>query len=705
MRANNLEEYLTRYGQYLGDQADEQLKPLWDGKSDPNLPELKRECKQGQDHVVRGICEAWRRQKAVFVSAECGTGKTQIAIAAVHAHAEGRPYRAVVYCPGHIVKKWQREIEAVCPAQVTIIRDYRQALAIPRSLRGAEWFVISLDKGKLGAERRGAWVPRKGEPACPHCHTPIRVRTKEERELVKGLYEEGSQIPNVGVAQKLELLEKISKRTRVCHACDEQLWSMRRSNKIKDRYAPVQILKDRYPKGFFRYCVLDEVHQTKSDAAIVGNAAGALISSCNKVVCLTGTLIGGYAEHIRPLLLRLDGGKLREMGHQWNGATEFNREFGRLDTVIVERDSHSKVSGKGSSVSKTQIPRPGIMPTLFGKCLIDKTVFLGLADVATDLPVLKEEVLPVVMDEQMGKLYSEMEGTIRRKVKEMWTGGQRKYVAKILGPMLQTLLGWTDLPQGWKPIVYQTDEGSEWHTIAIPPKMDLNRQFEKEKALIRRLKQEKIQGRQCWVFLEYTGKHNVQGRIENLLKQEGLKVGVLKSSVPPEKRESWIRDHGKNVDVMISHPKLVETGLDLFSPTHNFCTIIFYEQGYNCFTLRQASRRAWRIGQDKECRVVYMHYENTMQASALDLISKKIAASEAIEGKFSEEGLAAHSDEGSVQMALAKQLAESIERKPIKKTRPIETPATIKVVAPKKNLDWISRVRGAVQLLKERTGA
>ena len=55
---------------------------------------------------------------------------------------------------------------------------------------------------------------------------------------------------------------------------------------------------------------------------------------------------------------------------------------------------------------------------------------------------------------------------------------------------------------------------------------------------------------------------------------------------------------------MISHPKLVSTGLDLFSKVqggHNYSTIVFYETGYNLFDMRQAARRAWRIGQPKDC--------------------------------------------------------------------------------------------------------
>jgi hypothetical protein len=84
--------------------------------------------------------------------------------------------------------------------------------------------------------------------------------------------------------------------------------------------------------------------------------------------------------------------------------------------------------------------------------------------------------------------------------------------------------------------------------------------------------------------------------------------------------------------------------------------------GYNLSTLRQASRRSWRIGQDQPCRVYYLYYEDTMQERAMALMGKKLKASLTLEGKFSSEGLVALSgDEGSAEMELAKSLAERID--------------------------------------------
>jgi hypothetical protein len=153
-----------------------------------------------------------------------------------------------------------------------------------------------------------------------------------------------------------------------------------------------------------------------------------------------------------------------------------------------------------------------------------------------------------------------------------------------------------------------------------------------------------------WLYVQFTDRHPVQDRLERLLAQAGFRVGLLRSSVPLARREAWISQHGPKLDLVISHPRLVETGLDLFDKAgrYNFPTLCFYETGYNLFTLRQASRRSWRIGQTKPCRIVYLHYDGTMQARALALMGKKLTAALALEGTFSSEGLVAMAGEDAM---------------------------------------------------------
>ena len=80
------------------------------------------------------------------------------------------------------------------------------------------------------------------------------------------------------------------------------------------------------------------------------------------------------------------------------------------------------------------------------------------------------------------------------------------------------------------------------------------------------------------------------------------------------------------------------------------------------YTMRQASRRSWRIGQKRPVKVVFMAYRNTLQADALKLVAKKLQSSLAVEGELPEDGLAAFGDDGDdMMLALARQIVSGEE--------------------------------------------
>ena len=106
------------------------------------------------------------------------------------------------------------------------------------------------------------------------------------------------------------------------------------------------------------------------------------------------------------------------------------------------------------------------------------------------------------------------------------------------------------------------------------------------------------------------------------------------------------------MQVCLAHPKLVATGLDLLA----FPSIFFYESGYSIYTLRQASRRSWRIGQKQSVKVKFLAYTDTMQENCLRLMGKKLLVSLAMEGKFANYGLQALDDDDDVLTAMAREL-------------------------------------------------
>ena len=126
-------------------------------------------------------------------------------------------------------------------------------------------------------------------------------------------------------------------------------------------------------------------------------------------------------------------------------------------------------------------------------------------------------------------------------------------------------------------------------------------------------KEHATKNEQTWVYTLLKDVHSPVEHLKTALEAEGLRVRrPAQARTPPpngrrEHRQGWTGD----VDVMISHPGLVATGMDLFGTSagsHNFNHLVFFQTGYDLFTLRQASRRAWRIGQSSDCTVDYMYY-------------------------------------------------------------------------------------------------
>jgi hypothetical protein len=173
--------------------------------------------------------------------------------------------------------------------------------------------------------------------------------------------------------------------------------------------------------------------------------------------------------------------------------------------------------------------------------------------------------------------------------------------------------------------------------------------------LIERVKAELAEGRLCHVFAVYTKAHDVPARISEILSRAGIRTAILRASVPTTQREAWYaKKVAEGVQVVICHPKLVETGLDLL----DFPTLIFYVSGYSLHTLRQSSRRSWRIGQCRDVKVFFFCQEGTMQTKCLRLMGKKLLVALTLEGKFAGEGLHDIEDDDDMLAAMARELVQ-----------------------------------------------
>lgn len=666
-----LDDFLSEWGPELGIEADASMAPLHVPSRDAIdwLLPLHRKPYPGQSHCIAAAVKALARQNNIGLICEPGSGKTLLAAAICHNHANtpqpkrwhkknpaaapksslaaDAAYRVLVLCPGHLQKKWKREIERTVPgADVAIISTFSEVVALTNAgpPKGPEWFIISKDRAKLSCGWEAAVIDRQrfGREGlrCPACD---EIQFDNRRTVATAEY--------------------MARERRVCQKCGERLWQ---DVPQPRRYSPALFIK-KHLHRFFDYLIVDESHDMKGADTVQADAMGFLSSAAKKTLTLTGTLVGGYAWHVRTTLFRVGAARsLVEQNLGWKDEQAFNERYGRIETTVistgaVDGQGHRRARG-GSKRRVIKRTKPGIMPTLFGDHLITTNIFLSLDEVCADLPSFRETLIPVEIDKDILTEYQRVEAALRDAIKAMMhkPGGR-----SLLGKLLHTLLAYPDFPFTWDEIGYHEidpkTEEEEWVGVVTPKNFEPERIYAKELALIEQIKAELAEGRKCWVFTTMVNTRDAIGRLEGLLRAEGITAKVLRSSVEPIAREEWIEREGPRCDVILSMPELVKTGLDFFDHygRYNFPSIMFYMTGYNSFTLSQAGRRAWRIGQTKPCRTYYFFAKNTMQEVAMELMAKKMQATSAVSGRFSTEGLAAMAgDDDSMEMAMAKALVD-----------------------------------------------
>ena len=301
--------------------------------------------------------------------------------------------------------------------------------------------------------------------------------------------------------------------------------------------------------------------------------------------------------------------------------------------------------------------RPGLVPSALFH-IIGNTVFLRLVDVASGLPPYEEQILLSSMDSEADATgYSQRSAynTVFEELKKELAEALKAGSKRLLATCLQTLLAY---PDGCTKGETVFDPRSGNVIVQVPP-LHEDKLYPKEKALIDLVAAERMAGRRVLVYATHTGTRDITERMDDILTRHGFRVAVMKAdAVAPERREAWVADRVKQgIDVMICHPRLVQTGLDLI----DFPTLIWHETDYSVYVMRQASRRSWRIGQTRPVKVVFMSYKNTLQADALKLVAKKLQSSLAVEGELPEDGLAAYDDGDDLMMALARKIVSGDE--------------------------------------------
>lgn len=673
------------------------------------------------EHGRRG-----ERHKIANLIGEMGTGKTFMGAAMVRVMeaARRKGQNIVMTAPNQLVKKWKKHFEVMVPnCHVVIINDYRDLAQIRRAsvevvkmvrhkdggvsrqvnrrwLRNQQTtiFILPRDRGKLGY----SWAPaptqrdereffenaegdRVLQPVvryrCPKCGQIQKDKLGQHLETSHFVGKNGNKkrrvceaAPDLMVLGRKRGLARIKKEDgTVLNVCGEQLWQAfnGKPNPWRSQYiSPPGVAPRRMaPCAYLRHLgvvfdlyIADELHELKGGATLQGQMFADLVNCSRRVLSLTGTLSGGYADNLLHILWRTHPQRLiaDNLKHSDGGYEDFVKAYGVLQRQTRYVGSAGQtygdlLCGRGKKSSTYVKSLPGISPVLFVNHLLDYSVFIRLLEMHEHLPPFTERVHTVQptkeQDAILGKLQEDYKAhRDRHKGCRAWSGARAAF------------LRWPDKPWGDEFWVMDANEDERFPLFSVPslPKQE----YPKERRVRRLIKRAKLKGRKAFVFTELTG---IDGNpawdwmdyFVEYMGKLGFKGIVLRSEQAggPKSadRDEWIAAHEPAVDFMMSHPALVRTGMDLYP----FPSIIFAFPGDNTYNLRQASRRAWRLGQTQDCEVDYVVYghgakSKSVQEAALSLMGRKMMSSLAIEGDLSAEGLAAMSQSEDLSTQLAR---------------------------------------------------
>jgi hypothetical protein len=267
--------------------------------------------------------------------------------------------------------------------------------------------------------------------------------------------------------------------------------------------------------------------------------------------------------------------------------------YGLLEKLTVIEPADNACSD--ARVTTRVRHRPGASPLLFGRHLMSLGAFVSLEDISDALPPYREDVVDVEMDQPLKEAYEQLEQDIKAALRE------HRGNESVISVALNALLAYPDRPFGFGDLMGRefNPETGRRESFLISATRDLNENFvyAKERRLLEEVRASLERGRDVQVYAVYTQKRDVTRRLESVLAKEGIRVAVLTTQVTPEEREAWYeRQLRSGVQVVVGHPRLTQTGLDLWA----FPGIFFYETGYSIYTLRRELNHHSRECHDRQ---------------------------------------------------------------------------------------------------------
>lgn len=498
------------------------------------------------------------------------------------------------------------------------------------------------------------------------CQAPVRYY--DERQ---GRYLAGKRVLDPETGKPVYRAKDENDQPFICGSALFEVSSLR-------RVAAAEYIKKK-ARHVFGLCLVDEVHKSKSK----GSGTGWVLTVLNKAACwtvgLTGTLFGGYSTSIFWLLYRLAAEVRHEFG--FNDERRWTEKYGLLKRQFyVDKEPSEDGAFTGSKFFETVSEKPGISPAIAGVGLKYCT-FSSLKDIGLPLPEYSEEIVRLKMTDAMLEQYEDADGSQTDPVSGLlkWALDTQKEEdgtgRGAISVWLNTALHRPDAMfrpeevwfnrrlQGKGKWAVRRKEHIRSYSSASEAVLDpdsgewLQGWLPKEQWAADTCWNERQRGRKTLIYLKQTGERDIQPRVKAALESRGLRVGILKPSIAPEKRATWLKRHSESFDVLLTNARLVEVGLNLTM----FSTAIFFELEYSLYTVWQAMRRLYRPGAPKPVKLYFPVYAGTLAEAALDLIGAKMMAAQCFYGDEVGGALVDEGDEGDLLNDLVRKALGQIE--------------------------------------------
>jgi hypothetical protein len=424
-------------------------------------------------------------------------------------------------------------------------------------------------------------------------------------------------------------------------------------------------------KHFFRLYITDEIHKAKGGKTDVGAADSRLIESVKYGLALTGTLFSGNASSIFYLLFRRNP-EVRKL-YAYTDQTRWIDHFGLWERRWPEKEpkhmGRSWVTGKRRWGLRSK-ELPGVSPAVI-RYLLPITLFGKITDLGYELPPLREHIHQVDLSPALQVQYEDFDkGFLKEAMRLAKTDGDPGALSKRFSTLrYRPMSAFRDEYPTYES--KKTGEVIRWALPAVTADWGTGSYLPKERELAEIVKENVKKGIKTLVFAEQTGTRDIRSRLMTVLQTlvEGANIVELSaSSISPAKREAWIKANASTMDVLIVNPKLVETGLDLVMFNDN----VFYELPISLYTLWQAMRRVWRLGQKHAVKCRFLVYKETVEAALLDRMGKKLKAAMLLYGDEAA-GAIIETDDTDLQREMIREALEGKSYKNLEELNEIDS--------------------------------